>query len=51
VGVFYVLAAICFLVAVVAAYAPRLSFVPWVPLGLFFWVLPTALEALNLHRG
>jgi hypothetical protein len=32
-------AVICFLLAVLSAIVPRLGAVPWVALGLLFWVL------------
>lgn len=51
-GVCYVFAAICFAIAVILAFVPSNGFlnrVPWVPLGLFFWVLPAALGVIGVR--
>jgi hypothetical protein len=39
------LAVICFAVAVVAHFVPKLGFLPWIALGLFFWALTAFLPS------
>jgi hypothetical protein len=43
--VLLVLAAICFALAVVSGFVPRLGMIPWLALGLLFWVLTALLPA------
>lgn len=47
--VLLLLGAICFLLAFISGFAPRLGVIPWLPLGLFFWILTELLPKLGVN--